>query len=300
MYTITGATGNTGSVIAKTLLAQGQKVRAIGRSAERLQPLTALGAEPFICDITDAATLAKGFAGAQAVYAMIPPDMANSDVRAYQERVTDAIATAIAAAGVKYAVSLSSVGADKTEKTGPVVALNHFEEKLNRIPGLNILHLRAGYFMENTLAQIGIIQMMGSTAGPFRPDLKLPMIAARDIGAFAVELLRKLDFSGHQTRELLGERDLTMAEVTAIIGKAIDKPDLAYAQLPDWQLRIGLTQMGMSESMAILILEMAGALNSGHMKALEPRSALNTTPTSYETFVIQEFVPRFRGKASAA
>src|SRR5271169_2192349 len=142
MYTITGATGNTGSVVAKTLLARGHKVRVLGRNAERLQPLVALGAEPFVCEITDAGKLTEAFKGAQAVYAMIPPDLANKDVRAYQERASDALASALQAAAVKHAVSLSSIGADKTEKTGPVVGLHHLEEKLNAVPGLNVLHLR--------------------------------------------------------------------------------------------------------------------------------------------------------------
>ena len=91
-----------------------------------------------------------------------------------------------------------------------------------------------------------------------------------------------------------------MAEVATIIGKAIGKPDLNYLQLPDEQVRAALTQLGMSLNVANLILEMAGALNSGHMRALEQRSAQNTTPTSFESFVAEEFVPRYRGKSTAA
>ena len=300
MYVVTGATGNTGNVVARSLLAKGQKVRAIGRSADRLRSLAAQGAEPFVGDVTDPEALSKAFAGAQAVYLMIPPNLAAPDAPAYQNRVTEAIAGALEKTGMKHAVSLSSVGADKTDKTGPVVGLHRFEERLNRIAPLNLLHLRAGYFMENTLAQIGIIQMMGVTAGPLRPDLKLPMIATRDIGAAAAEALLRLDFSGHQTREVLGQRDISMAEATALMGQALDKPNLQYLQAPDEQVRAALTQLGMSASVAGLILEMAAALNSGHMKALEPRSPRNTTPTSYETFAAEEFVPRYRGKSTTA
>ncbi len=300
MYVIAGATGNTGSVVAKSLLAKGQKVRVIGRSADRLRPLAAKGAEPFVCDLTDSGALTKAFTDARAVYVLIPPNLASQDVRAYQDRVTDAVAAALEKAGAKYAVSLSSFGADKPEKTGPVVGLHQLEQRLNRIAGLNVLHLRAGYFMENTLAQIGIIQMLGITAGPLNPELKLPMIATRDIGVAAAEALLRLDFLHQQTRELLGQRDITMAEATAAIGKAIDRPSLTYSRLPDEQVRMGLTQFGMSVSMADLIIEMSAALNSGHMKALEQRSAQNTTATSYETFVAEEFVPRYRGKSTVA
>jgi uncharacterized protein YbjT (DUF2867 family) len=126
------------------------------------------------------------------------------------------------------------------------------------------------------------------------------MIPTRDIGAAAAELLLQTDFTGKQTRELLGQRDVTYTEVTSVIGKAIGKPSLSYTQLPPAQLKPALVQMGMSPSMADLLLEMAGALNSGYMVALEPRSERNSTPTSIETFVAEVFVPRFQGKAAGA
>ncbi len=300
MYVITGASGNTGSVVAKTLLAKGQSVRAIGRHADRLKHLSERGAEPFVCDLTDHDALTKAFTGARAVYAMIPPNITSADFRAYQDQITDSIAGAIEKAGVKHAVCLSSFGADKRDKTGPVAGLHYLEERLNRIPSLNSLYIRAGYFMENTLAQIGIIKQMGIAAGPLRPDLKLPMIATRDIGAAAAEDLLKLDFHGHQTRELLGQRDLTMAEAAAIIGDQLAKPDLQYAHAPNDQIRAAMIGMGMSPNFVDLILEMSGALNSGHMVALEPRGPRNTTPTSYETFVKEEFLPLYYGKSAAA
>jgi uncharacterized protein YbjT (DUF2867 family) len=296
MYAITGATGNTGSVAAKGLLRQGAKVRVIGRSAERLNDLVAEGADPFVAELSDAAGMAKAFAGAKAAYVMIPPKMDEPDFRGYQERITEAIASAVQSAGVEYVVTLSSVGADKNDGTGPVLGLHDLEQELNAIEGLNALHLRAGYFMANTLAQAGIIQNTGMSLGPLRADLKLPMIATEDIGEAAASALLALDFQGAQTRELLGQRDVSYSEVAQIIGKAIGKPDLQYVHAPDDQVRPALLQMGMSPDMADLLLEMTGALNSGYMRALEPRSAQNTTPTSYESFVAEKFVPLYEGK----
>lgn len=300
MYVITGATGNTGSVIAEKLLAKGEKVRVIGRDAKRLERFTNKGAEPFIADASSADALTKAFAGAKAVYAMIPPDIAASDVRAYQERVSDDLASAITKNGIKHAVVLSSVGADKPDRTGPVVGLHSLEKKLDGIAGLNALYLRAGYFMENLLPQVGVLQSFGVIAGPVRPDLPLPMIATRDIGAVAAEALLKLDFNGKHTRELQGPRDVTYNDVAKIVGAAIGKPDLKYMQMPAAQLKPALVQMGMSSNMVDLLLEMAESLNSGYMKMLEPRSPANSTPTTLETFVAEVFVPAYRGKAAGA
>src|SRR5206468_2940881 len=99
------------------------------------------------------------------------------DYYAYADKVGEAFASAIENNGVKHAVLLSSIGVDKTEKTGPVLGLRFLEDRLRRIPGLNSLFLRAAYFMENTLGQADAIAKMGHTAGPLRPELKLPMIA---------------------------------------------------------------------------------------------------------------------------
>jgi len=300
MYVITGATGNTGSVAAERLLAKGEKVRVVGRDPNRLERFRQKGAESFIADAADAGALTKAFAGAKAVYAMIPPNIGSPDVRSYEESVSEALRSAIEKNGIRYAVVLSSVGADKSYGTGPVVGLHNLERKLEGIPGLNALFLRAGYFMENLLPQAGVIKTIGSVVGPIKEDLPLPMIATRDIGAFAAEALLKLGFVGKSAHELQGPRDVTYAEVAKIVGAAIGKADLAYKRVPAAQLKPVLMQMGMSSNMADLLLEMADALNSGHMKMLEPRSSATTTPTTLETFVTEIFLPACRGKASSA
>jgi uncharacterized protein YbjT (DUF2867 family) len=300
MYAILGASGNTGSIVANKLLEQGKKVRVIGRDSKRLVPFVSRGAEAVVADAVDAEALSKAFAGAEAVYAMTPPNVTSNNYLGYQDQVTEAVAKAIEAAGVKYAVTLSSIGADQPDKNGPVAGQNHMEKRFAQISGMNALHLRPGYFMENTLPQAGIIQQFGMMAGPVNGDLPLPMIATRDIGAAAAAALLQLDFTGQQTHELLGPRDLSYLEVARIVGTAIGKPALAYIQLPAEQVIMALTQMGLSKNVATLICEMSDALNSGHMKALEPRSPANTTPTSFETFVQEVFLPAFKGQAVSA
>ena len=299
MYVVLGASGNTGRVVANNLLAGGQKVRVVARNAAHLQALAAKGAETFVADATDARALSQAFHGADSAYVMIPPNPTSTDPASYSNRVSDAIAAAVQKAGLKNVVSLSSVGAGNSSGTGPVVGLHHLEQKLNQISGANVLHLRAGYFMENTLPQAGPIRQMGSAAGPLRGDLKLPMIAAGDIGAAAAEALLHPTVRGKQTRELLGQRDLSYAEAATILGRAVGKPELKYIQVPDDKMRGMFVHMGMSEQFAKLLLEMVDALNSGQMHALETRTSQNTTSTSFETFAAESFAPAYEQQAAA-
>jgi len=296
MYVILGASGNTGSIIANSLLSAGKKVRVVGRDSGRLQRFVDKGAEALTADLRDAAALTKAFSGARAAYLMLPPAKSREE----QERDSDGIAKAVEESGLRYAVHLSSYGAQVAEGAGPVSGLHSSEQKLNAIEGLNVLHLRAAYFMENNLAAIGMIHGMGIFGGALLPDLKIPMAATRDVGDYAAQRLLHLDFSGKQTRELLGERDLSMTEAAAVIARGIGKPDLRYEQFPYDQVQQALTQLGVPPKGAAMYIELYKAINAGVLVPLEPRSPENTTPTSFEQFVQYVFAVAYRGKTPSA
>jgi uncharacterized protein YbjT (DUF2867 family) len=205
-----------------------KKMRVVGRDGGRLQRFVDKGAKALTSDLSDVAALTKAFSGAHAAYLMLPPAKSRED----QEQESTAIAQAAKESGLRYAVNLSSNGAQVPEGTGPVAGLHSLEQQLNAISGLNVLHLRAAYFMENNLKAIGMIHGMGLLGNALLPDVKLPMIATRDVGDYAAQRLLHLDFSGKQTRELLGERDLSMTEATAVIARGIGKLDLRYKQFP--------------------------------------------------------------------
>jgi uncharacterized protein YbjT (DUF2867 family) len=300
MYAILGATGSVGSVIANTLLAKGEKVRVLGRDRGRLERFVRKGAEAATANVKNAAALTKALAGVRAAFLMIPPDMTSQDYRADQELASDALASAVREAGLQYAVFLSSIGANVPAGTGPIAGLNAAEEKLNAVDGLHVLHLRPAYFMENNLAAMGMIQGMGILGNALRPELKIAMIATRDVGDYAARRILNLDFAGKKTRELLGERDLSMNETAAIIARGIGKPDLRYVQFPYEQVQQVLAQMGIPVKTAAMFIEMYKAFNEGAVVAQEPRSAENTTPTSLEKFVQEVFAPAYQGKAATA
>src|ERR1700691_6067331 len=299
MIVITGATGNTGKPAVQALLATGEKVRVIGRDAKKLDAFAQKGAEAFVGNAEDAAQMSKAFEGATAVYLMIPP-LIDEDYRTYQDRVSDAYLTAVTNAHVPYAVTLSSLGAQHPEKTGPIVGCHHLEQKMNSVPGLNVLHLRPGPFMENLFMSMTPLRTMGFLPGGAPGDAPLSMIATKDIGAYAGKRLHAHDFSGSSIQELLGPRDITMKKLATVVGNAIGKPKLGYMQVPFMMLEPALVQTGMQKTTAALLIEMWKSMNSGTLKLHEPRNAKNTTPTSIETFVTDVFAPAYSSMAAKA
>lgn len=284
LFVITGATGNIGKRAALTLLERGAKVRAVGRHAGRLAELVANGAEAAVGSLDDAAFLTEAFRGATAVFAMVPPNFTAPDFRAYQRAIVDSIAAAITGSGVSYVVFLSSFGAHLPSGTGPIAGLHEAELKLNQIEGLNVLHLRPAFFMENHFASIDTIKHMGVNGSPGRADVPVPMIATEDIADVVAAALERRDFAGASSRELHGGGEYTFAETTRILGEAIGKPDLAYVQFPAADAKAAMLGLGMSESIVDDYLEMYEAINTGHLQPAEHRSPTNTTPTTLERF----------------
>lgn len=285
MYVITGATGNTGKPIALSLLEAGKKVRIISRNAEKAKELTDKGAELFIGDTSDAEFLKKAFNGATAVYAMIPMEWQAQNYTEYQLKHIHAIAEALKSCAVKYVVALSSQGAHLESNSGVVLGLHKMENTFNSIEGLNTLHLRPTYFMENTLGMVGMVKQAGIMGSPIKPDLSFPVIATKDIANYAAKRLMALDFTGHNVQNLLGAREITYPELAKVYGSAVGKSDLNYIEFSSADFKNAMVnQMGSSESVADNLNDFIKAMNEGKVMATAKRDTESTTPTTIEEF----------------
>jgi uncharacterized protein YbjT (DUF2867 family) len=299
IYVITGATGHVGSGICSLLLAKGRRVRAIARNAERLRELADRGADVHAGSLEDAAFVAGVLRGATAVFAMIPPNPAAGDFRAYAGAIIDAYARAIPASGVNYVVDLSSLGAHLKQGAGVIDVLHQLEERLDAIPGLDVLHLRPTYFLENHLNAMPLIDEHGIIGGALDAGLRLPMIATRDIAAVAARRLQDLDFVGASVLELHGADEFSMDDAARVIGRAIGKPELRYVRFSYDDARAAMVGMGLSESFTDELLVMYRAFNEGMITPTQPRSAATTTSTTLEDFA-QVFAEAYRSRHAPA
>lgn len=297
--TVLGATGNIGTALVHQLLAAGHRVTALARPSARLEALQAAGAAVKAGDVYDAAFLTEALRGADAAFLMIPPNVASPDVLGHMQQVGEAMAAAVRAAGLPRAVFLSSIGAELPAGTGPVVGVHRQEARLNAIEGLTVAYLRPAYFMENLLANIGLIQHLGITGSATRPDVAFPMVATKDIAAKAAKLLQADTLENHSVHYLLGPRNYSLPEVSAILGQAIARPELPYVPFSYDDAKGGMMQAGLSENMAALYIEMTQHLNEGGSMATQARTAASTTPTTLEEFAHEVFAPAFQGATAS-
>jgi uncharacterized protein YbjT (DUF2867 family) len=295
LVVVTGATGHVGAEIARRLLDGGQqKVRVVARHQDRLKVYGSRGAEVFPGNLEDAGSVRRGLEGANAVFALIPPNAQAPQFRAYQTKIIESLAAGLEANRVSHVVTLSSIGAQAQNGTGPIAGLHEMEERFNRIKGLNALHLRPGYFMENLMMFIGMIKQMGMAGTAVKADVPIDMIASQDIGEVAARHLSSLDFTGTSVHELLGPKAVTMGEATRALGEAIGKPELRYNQFPYDEAKKGMVGMGLSEDMANQYVEMSRAFNEGKVKPTQSRSPKTSTPTTIEQFAKRVFAPAFK------
>jgi len=283
MYVITGATGNTGKIIASTLLKEGKKVRIIARNAEKAKDLIDSGAELFLGNTDDVELLKKAFTGASAVYAMLPMNMQAENYTAFQIDHANAIAIALQHCKVPYVVCLSSQGAHLDSNSGIILGLHKMEQLFNKINGLNTLHIRPCYFMENALGMIGMIKEAGIMGSPIKADLPIPMIATKDIANYSADRLLTLNFEGNNYQDLLGAKNRSYGEIAEIYGKVIGKLNLNYVQFSYADFKEAFIQMGASESVANKMNEFIARINAEEIFIAE-RTEENTTPTTIEDF----------------
>ncbi len=203
MYIVSGATGQTGSVVAKTLLEKGLPVRVIVRSEEKGKTWKDLGAEVAIADVQDADALTKAFEGGKVLYLMNPPNYQSEDMFVEAAKNIKAIQTAIENSALEKLVVLSACGSHLESGTGPIFTTHLLEQAL-RNSDIPTTFIRPPSFMENWNSILETVKTAGVLPSFFQPlDKKIPQIATEDIGRIAAEAMLETS-EGIQIKELAG------------------------------------------------------------------------------------------------
>ena len=285
--TITTPTGNIGSALTERLLDSGADVGLIARDPSKVADFAERGATVFTGSLEDQEVVNEATRGADALFWLTPPNMATDDLRAYQRRLGEVAQKAIRTNGIPYVVHLSSVGAQLGKGVGPVNGLYDVEKLLDDT-GANVTHLRPGSFMENFLWQADAIREHSSVFLPISGDVKVPMIATRDIADAAARRILTLDWSGRHVIGLHGPRDVSYNEAAGILGQVLNRP-VNHVRISNDQAIESLTGMGATPSLAKTYVEMYEAMDKGTFEISEPRSEETTTPTSFHDWAEKTF-----------
>jgi uncharacterized protein YbjT (DUF2867 family) len=250
-------------VVAEALLAQGHGVRVMVRDAAKGAEWAARGAEVAVADVSDGPALAAALAGVDAAWLLLPPNLATGDFRAWQKRTAGVMVEAVAAAKVPHVVLLSSVGAQHAAGTGPIAGLHPLEEGLRALPATGASFIRAAYFMENLLGNLGMLDQ--GLYPSFAPaNAPMPMIATVDIGRLAAQLLvGPAPAPGTPAIYELGGGPYSAADVAAVLSSIKGSP-VTVAEAPVAVMAQTLQGFGFPADIAALYQEMT----EGAMKGL--------------------------------
>jgi len=258
MYIVSGATGQTGSVVARTLLEKGLPVRVIVRSEEKGKSWKDLGAEVAVADVRDADALTKAFAGGKVLYLMNPPNEQSEDMFVETEKIIKAFQTAIENSSPEKLVALSSVGAHLPGGTGPIITNRMLEQALGG-SDIPTTFVRASSFMENWNSVLDTVKTEGILPSLFQPlDKKFPQVAAEDIGRVAAEAMLE-NSEGVQIKELAG-LPYSPNDVTEAFSKVLGREVKAVA-VPEEQW-MEILQTFASRRNAEAFYEMVQGVNS--------------------------------------
>jgi uncharacterized protein YbjT (DUF2867 family) len=287
-FVVTGSLGNISKPLAEKLVAAGHSVTVVSSKADKTAQIEALGAKAAIGSVDDVAFLTKTFTGADAIYTMVPPNFGSGDWKKYIAGIGENYASAIHASGVKNVVNLSSMGAHMPEGCGPVSGLFFVEKALNALEGVNVKHLRPGFFYPNFLANVGMVKHMGIIGGNYGENATLVIVHPEDIAEVAAEELQSLSFKGRSIRYIASD-EKTTNEVASILGKAIGKPELPWVNFKDEETFGGMVQAGVPEEIAKNYAEMGAAMRSGEMDS----DYLKNKPAVFGKTKFEAFAPVF-------
>ncbi|HSZ26541.1 MAG TPA: NAD(P)H-binding protein, partial [Cytophagaceae bacterium] len=236
---ITGSLGHISKPLTGELVQKGHSVIVISSKPERKEDIEVLGAKAAIGTVEDVHFLTSVFAGADAVYCMLPPGGIFSDpdfdVMRHADKVVNNYVQAIQKSGVKKVVYLSSIGAH-TDKGNGILAFHYnAENSMKKLSAdIAITFMRPVGFYYNMLGFINGIKAEGVIASNYGAEDMIPWVSPIDIATAVAEEIGS-SFTGRKVRYVVSE-EITCNEAASILGTAIGKPDLKWIVISDEQL----------------------------------------------------------------
>jgi uncharacterized protein YbjT (DUF2867 family) len=288
MIVVTTPTGAIGRQLVERLVHSDQSVRVITRDPSRLAVDLRNRVEVVAGSHSDIDVVNKAFAGADAVFWLVPPDPCAESLEAAYLDFTRPACDAFKNQDVKRVVGVSALGRGVAANAGLVSAALAMDD-LIADTGVSYRALTMPSFMDNILRQLEAIEVQGTFFSPISGHRKLPTCATRDIAAVASTVLLDSVWSGVGSVPVLGPVDLSFNEMAQIMSDVLGKR-IRYQQISFESYRATLVERGMSDSVAQGMVEMMVAKNEGLDNA-EPRTPQASTPTTFRQWCEEVLKP---------
>jgi uncharacterized protein YbjT (DUF2867 family) len=290
MIVVTAPTGNIGHQVLERVLQGEERVRVVVRNPERLAAEMRDRVEVVSGSHSDPEVLGRAFAGADAVFWLVPPDPKSESVRTAYVGFTAAAAEALRSQKVKRVVGITALGRGTpyAARAGLVTGSLAMDD-LIASTGVSYCAVACPSFMDNILRQVAAIKSQGAFFSPIDGDRKLPTCATRDIAAVSARLLMNKSWSGVEHVSVLGPEDISFNDMARIMSDVLGRP-VRFQQISFEAYKAGFIQRGMSEAVAQAMVDMAAAKNEGLDNA-EPRTPENSTATSFRQWCREILMP---------
>lgn len=288
MIVVTAPTGGIGRQVLANLLDTGEAVRVIARDPSRLPTLASGHIEVVQGSHGDPDIVNQAFAGADAVFWLVPPDPRCDSLEAAYVDFSRPACDAFRTQGVKRVVGVSALGRGIATNAGLVSASLAMDD-LIASTGVSYRALTMPSFMDNIVWQAEAIKTKGTFFSPISGDRKLPTCATRDIAAAAIGQLTDSSWSGVGSVPVLGPEDLSFNDMARIMSAVLGRP-IRFQQTTFDDFKATLKNQGGSEAFAQGMVNMMKAKDEGLDNA-EQRTAQSTTPTSFRQWCQEVLTP---------
>ncbi|MBX7483897.1 NAD(P)H-binding protein [Qipengyuania qiaonensis] len=288
MIVITAPTGDIGTRVTEHILESGKPFRVIARDPSKLPRQVRDSGDIVEGSHSDQETLERAFDGATRLFWLVPSDPTATDAEAAYVGFSAAAAKLLPSSGITHVVSISALGRGWPDDAGHASASIRMDDML-KATGVNYAALACASLMSNVARQADVIRETGAFYYPAPADLKLRHVAPEDIAKVSAGLLLDANWEGFYEVPMIGPEDLTFTTMTSILSEIVGR-EVNYFEISMADMKAIMLQNGASEGMAVAMIEMLKAKNSGLDQIAERTPAdIANSPTSFRTWAEKQF-----------
>ena len=298
MIVITTPTGDIGGQVLNALLeselAGGEKLRVVVRDPAKLADPVRDRVEVVPGSHRDADVVDRAFAGANAVFWLVPPAPRAPSLEVAYPGFTEAAARAFTTHGVEHVVGVSALGRGTpvADRAGLVTAALAVDDL---IAGTGVAYraLANPTFMDNLLRQVDSIRDRGVFTHTVVAERRSPTAATRDIASVAAGLLLDRSWTGVGSVPVLGPEDLSPDDLARTMSEVLGTP-VRYERQSLEDFGATLAGYGVSDAFVRGMVDMMRAKEEGLDDGVR-RTPDTASPTTFREWCEEVLKPAVLG-----